>query len=592
METHLITSNEELLKLLPRLMRAEVLAIDTETTGLDWEKDIVVGVSFSWDGEIGYYVAFAHTQGPQCAYLAVKYVMELVLRNPNLTKVFHNAKFDIHMMMSTFGVRTIHPYHDTIVMAFLTNNTVPKNLKAWSSRLFGPELRNLEIRLKALKKSLRAPSYGHLPVDEVGPYAVGDAVYTWKLFEFFKKEVLEMPLYWTELELIDLVLDIERKGIQIDPDHLHRAGEVLDARIPIVENELTQVVGWAVNPRSPTQVAKLLYEQLGMPILLRTAKGKPSTAEEVLLSLPEHPAIPLVLEARTLSKVKSTYVIGILDKLDASNRLHCRFNQLGAETGRFSSSKPNLQNIPREGSVPVSIRQAFVPSEGQIMVFADYTQVEMYLFAHYANDPRLLELVRHGYDFHRETGAEVFEIKPEAVTKEQRKWAKSVNFGYIYGIGSAKLARRIGCTTREAKAFLARYDAKFPGIPKFRSKCRGEFMQRGHVLNLFGRKRFIPGDKAYRSVNTLIQGSAADLLKQAMVRLKPIFSTTSATPLLTIHDEIDFEIPWDAVEVVPRIVEVMTDFNLRVPIRVGVDWTSTNWGEKHPWPEGGPTKGD
>lgn len=585
MEVHLITSNEELLKLLPHLMGAEVLAIDTETTGLSWEEDIVVGVSFSTDGKTGYYVPFSHKEGPQCVYPVVKYVMELVLRNPNLTKVFHNAKFDIHMMMSTFGVRTIHPFHDTIVMAFLTNNTVPKNLKAWSSKLFGPELRNLEIRLKVLKKSLRAPSYGHLPVDEVGPYAVGDAVYTWKLFEFFKEEVLRMPLYWTELELIDLIIDMERKGIQIDPDFLHRAGETLDARIPVVEGELTKVAGWAVNPRSPDQVAKLFFEQLKMPVLLRTAKGKPSTAEEVLLNLPEHPAIPLVLEARTLSKVKSTYVVGILDKLDASNRLHCRFNQLGADTGRFSSSKPNLQNIPREGSVPVSIRGAFIPSEDRVLVFIDYTQMEMRMFCHYSNDLGLLEAARSGLDIHRHVGSLVFGKTPGEITKQERKFAKSVVFGWIYGIGPSKLGMRLGINNREAKKLLRQFNDRFPGAQDFMGKCKNDFNRLGYVENLFGRRRKIPYDKSYRATNTLIQGVSADLLKTSMVRLKPLLACSRTDLLLTIHDELGFDVPKDEFGIIPEIVGIMEDFNLRVPIQAEVEWSSTSWADKRKWEE-------
>lgn len=583
MEFKLITSNEELLNLLPIWMRAGTLAIDCETTGLDWTQDIVVGVSVSSDGKTGYYIPFSHKTGPQCNYLVVSYVMESLLRNPELTRVFHNSKFDIHQMWTTFGVRTIHPYHDTLIMSFLEDNTVPKGLKDWSTRLWGPELKDLESKLKALKKAHRAPSYGHLTPEQIGAYAAGDAIYTFKLFEHFKDRALNNPLYWTELELIDLVIDMERRGVLINADYLERAGVELTAQIPIVENKLVELAGWDVNPRSPQQVAKLLYDQLGLPVLDYTATGNPSTAEEVLLNLPPLPVIDLVLEARALSKLKSTYVDGILSKLDPHNRLHCRFNQMGAETGRFSSSKPNLQNIPREGSMPISIRQAFIPSKGRIFVLIDYKQVEMRLFAHYSNDPGLLEAARSGFDFHRYTGSLVFGKPHELVTKEERKFAKSIDFGWIFGIGPKALGMRLGTTRREAKLLLRKFSKRFPGARVLMDQCKDDFNQFGYVENLFGRRRKIPYDKAYRATNTLIQSTAADVIKRAMVDLKPLLSRSRTDLLIQVHDELIFSVPYDEIRLIPEIIKVMENFNLRVPIEASVEWSDQSWGHKKPW---------
>jgi DNA polymerase-1 len=582
MQLRLITSNQELLDLLPRLMRGPVLAIDTETTGLDWTKDVVVGVSFSLDGETGWYVPFAHTSGPQCSYLAVRFVMESLLLNPELIRVFHNSKFDIHQCWTTFGVRTIHPYHDTLIMAFLEDNTIPKGLKDWSFRLWGPELKNLEAQLKRTMKANRAPSFGHLTPEQVGDYAAGDAVFTFKLFDHFKSRALNNSLYWTELELVDLVIDMERKGIRIDADYLERAGVELAAQIPVVEAELVELAGWDINPRSPQQVAKLLYDQLGLPVLAYTDTGNPSTAEEVLLNLPPNPIIDFVLRARALSKLKSTYVDGILSKLDPHSRLHCRFNQMGAETGRFSSSKPNLQNIPREGSMPISIRQAFIPSAGKIFVFADYRQVEMRLFAHYSNDAGLLKAAQEGFDFHRFTASWVFHKTQEEITKAERKFAKSINFGICYGLGVGKLAMRLGITKREARSFLKRYHRTFPGVNIFTERCKDDFNRLGYVENLFGRRRKIPFDKAYRSVNTLIQSSAADVLKDAMVRLKPLLKISETGSVMTIHDEIVFEVPREEINIVSRIIDVMEKFRLRVPINIDVEWSDQSWGHKKP----------
>jgi len=584
MRTVLVDKDQQLIDLIPTLVGANRIAIDTETTGLDWWIDVIIGMCFSVDGETGYYVPFGHEQGPQCSFPIVSYVVELIVRNPLSTKIFHNAKFDRHHILSTFGLEVLPPIEDTMVGAFLIDNTESKGLKYWTTRLFDDRLEKLDNRMEAIRKSRDPQSFVSLTPTEFFEYGAGDAIFTFKLWETFERELGDqIHLYSTEVELTDYVMMMERRGVLIDKDFLAYQGEKIDEWLPRTESELERVVGYKLNPRSPKQVADLLYTRLKMPILKYTDSGRPSTAEEVLLNLPDHPAIDLILRVRTLSKVKSTYVDGIISKLTTGNRLHCSFNQLGAETGRFSSSKPNLQNQPREGSVPVSIRSAFVPTPGTLLVFHDYKQVEMRVFAHYSRDSQLIRLCNEGYDFHLSTAASIFNKPREEVTKAERKFAKNVNFGYVYGIGPTSLARRLKIERNEAISFLRKYDRRFPGVPIFMRECRKEFERLGFVQNIFGRKRSIPFDKAYRSVNTKVQGTAADIIKNAMVRLIPLLRSCRVYPLMTVHDELIFEVPFDQLEKVREIKEVMEDFRLSVPIEVDVEFGCFSWGNKAKW---------
>lgn len=587
MKLETVTTDERLFELFPKLMGAEHLAIDTETTGLNYTHDVIAGVCLAPDDENGFYVAFGHVRGEkQCSFSAVQYVMENLLLNPNLVKVFHHLKYDWHLLLNTFGHGPIPPYHDSMVMGFIVDNTVSKGLKEWSERLFGGQLPGLKEDLQETIKSRGLPSYAHLTPEEIGDYGAADAIFTLKLSEFLWPRLVankQTNLYRTEMRIVEMVLEMERKGVRIDQKFLRKAGRVLAEREPIAQRELNEIAGWEINPRSNKDVPKLLYEQMGFPILMRTDAGNPSTAHDVLINLPNHKVIDLILELRALRKARTTYVEGILEKIDEDGRLHCHFNQLGAGTGRFSSSKPNLQNIPREGTFPISVRGAFVPSPGHIMVFIDYRQVEMRVFAHYSDEKTLLQMIEEGVDLHTATAAIIDNTSPENVSKERRKFAKKVNFGYVYGIGKRKLARELEISEHQAEEFLRLYDMKFPGVPRFMEETKRRFELRGYVENVFGRRRKIPWNKAYRATNTLIQGTAADIIKKAMENLIPILRTHRTFPWATIHDEIDFEVPIDELEVVEKMVEVMENFHFRVPIEVDVEWSDTRWGNKRKW---------
>lgn len=585
----LVSSNQRLLELIPYFMEAERLAIDTEGTGLLWWQDIAAGISLCADGNHAFYIPFAHPSGPNCSWSLVSYMMELVCSNPHIEKIFHNLKYDWHMIKSTFGFDVLPPYHDTMLMTFVEDNTRPKSLKDQATMRFSSELAELDELRKNTMRSRGSRHYVDMPSDLLAGYAAGDALYTWKVADDLLPSMDTLhPIYFTELALVELVLQMERDGIQIDKEFLIAGSEGVRARLPEVKDCLREIAGFELNPGSTADVARLLYEVLEMPILLRTKKGAPSTAKQVLLNLPPHEAIDLVLEARTLGKVLTTFVHGLISKVAPDGRLHAKFNQTGAETGRFSSSNPGLQQIPREGSVPMSIRGGFVPAPGHIFVFVDYRQCEMYTFAHYSNDSGLLNMVRSGYDFHLGTASLIYHKDASLITKPERKYAKRINFGYVYGIGSKKLARQLRVSVTEAKAFLRRYNVRFPGVPVFMAKCRRDFEEKGYVENIFGRKRKIPFDKAYRSVNTLIQGTAADIIKDSMVRLKSLVLASPVRTLLQIHDELVFEIPIDSLGIVPEIIYTMQNFRLRVPMRADANWSEVSWGQKRKWSELGP----
>ena len=585
----LVSTSERLLELLPYFMGAETLAIDTEGTGLWWWEDSAGGISLCADGQKAFYIPFCHKSGPQVPYPVVSYALEMICSNPNITKVFHNIKYDWHMIRSTFGFDIQPPYHDTMMMVFVEDNTAPKSLKEQATRRFGPELSMLDQQRDFEMKARGARHYCDVPSDTMADYACGDALYTWLLSDQLLPTMeRDHIIYDTEIELVQLVFDMERAGVLIDKQFLLAGSETIRARVPEVEGRLSEIAGHSVNVGSTAEVARLLYETLQMPVLEKTKKGARSTAEQVLLNLPHHEAIDLVLEGRTLKKVISTYIHGLIGKIAPDGRLHAKFNQTGAETGRFSSSKPSLQQIPREGSVPISIRGGFVPAPGHVFVFADYRQCEMYVFAHYSGDPDLLQMVRDGYDFHRATASLVYNKLPELITKPERKWSKRINFGYVYGIGARKLSRQLRCSMTEAKAFLRRYNERFPAIPVFMAKCRADYEERGFVQNIFGRQRKIPWDKAYRSVNSLVQGTAADIIKDAMVRLIPLLRASPVRTLIQVHDELIFEIPIWALGIVPQIVSTMERFNFRVPMRVDVEWSDVSWGYKRKWSELGP----
>jgi len=582
----LVATNQRLIELIPYFMRAERLAIDTEGTGLLWWEDIAAGISLCADGDHAFYVPFAHPSGPNCSWSLVSYMMELVCSNPRIEKIFHNLKYDWHMIKSTFGFDVFSPYHDTMLMAFVEDNTLPKDLKEQSRMRFSPELVELDTLRKNTMKSRGSRHYVDMPSDLLAGYAAGDALYTWKLAdELLPLMDSQHPIYFTELALVELVLGMERDGIQIDKEFLIKGSEGIRARLPEVESCLREIGGFDLNPGSTADVGRLLYDILEMPVLLRTKKGARSTARQVLLNLPPHEAIDLVLEARTLRKVLTTFVHGLISKVAPDGRLHAKFNQTGAETGRFSSSRPGLQQIPREGSVPISIRGGFVPAPGHIFVFIDYRQCEMYTFAHYSNDPGLLDMVWSGYDFHLGTASLIYHKDVSLITKPERKYAKRINFGYVYGIGAKKLARQLRVPVPEAKAFLRHYNIRFPGVPVFMAKCRADFEEKGYVENIFGRKRKIPYDKAYRSINSLIQGTAADIIKDSMVRLKPLLAASPVRTLLQIHDELVFEIPIESLAIVPEIITTMQRFKLRVPMRADADWSEVSWGQKRKWGE-------
>lgn len=591
----LVNDDQTLMGLLREISDQRIISYDTETTGTDWRVDVAVGASLAWGDEgreQAIYFPWAHCQpnnvrweGPQCSYPVVRFFLETILRNPYIRKVMHNAKFDIHLTESTFGWKPVEIVEDTMLMAFMVDSDWPLDLKQQTAIHFTTDALDEETALKAYMKNRGLKRYAEVPPDRMASYACSDAFHTLKLYREFLPEIEAdyAAVYSVERKLVWVTQRMERTGIKLDADYLKSQYGPLDARVPVVTAELESFAWKGFNPNSDPQVRKLLFDQLHMPVLKRTEKGEPSTAEDVLLNLPEHPALQLILEARTLKKTRSTYLDGLLKKLNWDGRCHGKFNQTGAGTGRFSSSEPNLQNIPREGSLPISIRSAFVPDDpDSFLAFLDYKQAEMYLFAHHSNDPGLIAAVKSGYDFHLATAINIYGVGVESITKPQRKFAKRINFGIVYGEGSRKLALELQITVNEAKEFMELYFRTYPGSKRMMKDTRDEFERTGFVTNVVGRKRKLPDGKGYRAVNTKIQGGVADLVKSKMVEVDEFLRTTNISMMLTIHDELVFGVHRSEAHHLTEIKRIMENFRLRVPIRVDLEWSEASWGQKRP----------
>ena len=601
--THLVTSAEELEALAAALAARPAFALDTETTALRAVDAELVGYSFAFAAGEGYYVPVAGpaadagaAQAPTLAPAEVAAVLGPVLRDPRTLKVGQNLKYDINVLARA-GIELGGPLFDTMVAAALLHpERRTNNMDVLAREFLGLATTPITDLIGKGKAQLNMRD---VPVADVAAYAAEDADVTWRLYEhlaaLLSTSGADARRLFDEVEmpLVRVLAAMERQGVELDVDLLAAYGEVLRARTRQLQAELVAAAGVAFNPDSPKQLGEVLFDRLGLPVIKRTKTGRSTDAEvlERLAGETDHPLPRLLLEYRELTKLLGTYLEPLPGYLAASTgRLHASFHQTGAATGRLSSSEPNIQNIPVRTEAGREIRRAFRAPAGKVLISADYSQVELRMLAHFSSDEELARAFLEGLDIHAYVASQVFGVPLEAVTSEQRRVAKTVNFGIIYGQSAFGLARTLGIPQREAGDFIAAYKARYTGLDRFIARCVAAAEADGYVSTILGRRRAVPEIRSRNrnlrqlgervAVNTVIQGSAADLIKVAMVRLKARLDADfpGAHLLIQVHDELVLEAPEESAEAVTgaAVAEMTGAMELRVPLRVDAA-VGRNW---------------
>jgi DNA polymerase-1 len=586
---------------LQRLQKAETFAFDTETTSLNYMQAKIVGVSFAVQSGEAAYVPLAHDYPGAPEQLdrdAVLGQLRPILEDPQQPKIGHNLKYDMSVL-ANHNIELAGIGHDTMLESYVLNSTGSRhNMDSLALKYL--DHKNISFE-EVAGKGVKQVTFNQVDLEQAGPYAAEDADITLRLHENLwpsLKEHAGLVRVYSELEipLVPVLSRMERIGVCIDTDMLQRQSADLALRIQEIEEQSFEVAGQSFNLSSPKQIQEILYEKLGLPMGGKTKKGAPSTAESVLQELAlDYPLPRLILDYRSLSKLKSTYTDRLPEQINPdTGRVHTSYHQAVAATGRLSSSDPNLQNIPVRTEEGRRIRQAFVASPGYRILAADYSQIELRIMAHLSGDKRLLEAFAAGEDIHQATAAEVFGVQPEKVTSDQRRSAKAINFGLIYGMSAFGLARQLGIQRGAAQEYVDRYFARYPGVKAYMDGTRAKAHDMGYVETLFGRRLYLPEINARNgqrrnaaertAINAPMQGTAADIIKRAMIRADQWIreSGLEVKMIMQVHDELVFEIKDtqldQATGQITRTMEAAAE--LSTPLLVGIG-VGDNWDQAH-----------
>ncbi len=584
-----------------RLAEADGFAFDTETTSLNYMQAEIVGVSFAVRPGEAAYVPLAHdypgapSQLPRDEVLAR---LKPLLEDAAKPKLGQHLKYDMNVL-ANHGITLRGVRYDTMLESYVLDSTATRHdMDSLALKYLGRRTTHYE---EVAGKGAKQIGFEQVPVEQAGPYAAEDADITLRLHETLWPRLCEQPLLKqlfeeVEIPLVPVLSAMERNGVRVDTDQLRRQSEELTHRIAEIEAEAHRVAGEAFNLGSPKQIQHILFDKLGLPVKAKTPKGQPSTAESVLQELAlDFPLPRLILEYRGMSKLKSTYTDKLPELIDPrTGRIHTSYHQAVTATGRLSSSDPNLQNIPVRTAEGRRIRQAFVAEAGNRIVSADYSQIELRIMAHLSGDERLLEAFAAGEDIHRATAAEVFGVPLEQVSEEQRRSAKAINFGLIYGMSAFGLAKQLGIERGAAQAYVDRYFERYPGVKRFMDRTREQAKQEGFVETVFGRRLYLPeinaGNAQRRqyaertAINAPMQGTAADIIKRAMIDIHRWLqeSGLGTRMIMQVHDELVFEAPEAEVETVCEQLRqrMSAAAELKVPLEVEVG-IGANWDEAH-----------
>jgi DNA polymerase-1 len=597
-----VLTGEQLDDWLARLVQAERFAFDTETTSLDYMAARIVGVSFAIEAGSAAYVPLAHDYPGAPEQLDRDSVLEKlrpILESDEYNKIGHHIKYDRNVL-ANHGITLSGIEFDTMLESYILDSTATRHdMDSVALKYLGHS--NIKYEDVA-GKGAKQLSFNEVPIEAASPYAAEDADITLRLHQtmwpkLLAEEGLEEIYRDIELPLVSVLSDMEQAGVAIDTGMLARQSRELAGRIMEIEQEAHREAGQSFNLGSPKQIQEILFDKLQLPVQARTPKGAPSTAEAVLQELAlDYPLPRLILEWRSFSKLKSTYTDKLPEQVNPdTGRVHTSYHQAVAATGRLSSSDPNLQNIPVRTEEGRRIRQAFVARPGCVLLAADYSQIELRIMAHLSSDAGLLKAFAEEADVHRATAAEVFGVAPERVTADQRRSAKAINFGLIYGMSAFGLAKQLGLPRGAAQEYIDLYFARYPGVREYMEATREQAREQGYVETVFGRRLYLPEIRSRNgqrraaaertAINAPMQGTAADIIKRAMISLHGWLGRaeqSGVNMIMQVHDELVFEVDSECLEAARGPIEQhMTDAaSLKVPLVVDIG-VGANWDEAH-----------
>ncbi len=594
---HTVLTQADWDKLFQRLSTEKRFAFDTETTSLDYRIAQIVGFSVAFDAKDAYYVPLAHDYEGAPEQLNRETVLaqiKPILENPEIQKIGHHLKYDAHVL-ENHGIHLQGWYFDTMLASYVLNSVATRHGMDDVSRLYLSHLTTTYEQVAG--KGVKQKTFNQIEIEIAAHYAAEDAHVTYRLYEVLDEKLRKHPellnlLHNIEMPVARVLTIMEENGIELDLSFLDQLGVDFANTIQDLENQIIEIAGESFNVSSPKQVGEVLFDKLGLKGGKKTSTGQYSTSESVLEKI-DHPITSLILEYRGLSKLKSTYTDGLLKQAnDESHRVHTSYHQALTATGRLSSTDPNLQNIPVRETIGRQIRKAFVAPKGRILLAADYSQIELRLMAHFSQDAALVDAFNNGQDVHRRTASEVLGIALEDVTNDQRRQAKAVNFGLLYGMSEFGLIRQLGFTRQESQDYIKQYFHRYPGIYEYMQRTRQVALEQGFVETILGRRLYTPDIDARNmmvrkaaeraAINAPLQGSAADIIKMAMIEVEKMLPKDQAKMLLQVHDELVFEVDESiADELAPKLAEVMQSvLQISVPLIVEVG-KGKNWDEAH-----------
>lgn len=603
-ETHYetILTQQQLDNWLARLKKAELFAFDTETTSLNYLQARIVGMSFSIKAGEAAYLPLAHDYPgapDQLDFDATLALMKPLLEDPKALKVGQNLKYDRHILLN-HGIDLQGIAHDTMLQSYVLDSTATRHdMDSLAEKYLNRSTIHFEDIAGKGKKQL---TFNEIGLEEASPYACEDADITLQLHHILWPKVQAIPsleIVYRELEmpLLPVLNTLERNGVHIDIFMLQQQSDQLALDIDRLEKEAHASAGTKFNLGSPKQLQEILYDQQQLPVRKKTPKGQPSTAENVLQELADdgYELPQIIMQYRSLSKLKSTYTDKLPQQVNQqTGRVHTSYHQAVTATGRLSSSDPNLQNIPIRTETGRKIREAFVAGKGAKILAADYSQIELRIMAHLSGDKSLLTAFAQGEDIHRHTASEIFGVEPENVTGDQRRSAKAINFGLIYGMSAHGLSKQLGIERHQAAKYMETYFERYPGVRKYMDNTREQAKKDGYVETIFGRRLYLPEINSSNglrrqyaertAINAPMQGSAADIIKRAMISIHDwlLEADTSIRMIMQVHDELVFEVPEDQLDLAKTEIEqfMIQAADLEVPLEVGIG-VGDNWEQAH-----------